>query len=196
MPCVSTGIIGYALLKAAEKGKMGCFEKLVPYSTEESINAALSKLPDEHLKHSSVLKAVNNASRLSAYKEMVKRAIGTSNVELIVRMLPFMSTEEVALLFETACKDKKSLAITKHLFQFAPYYTVDGCLETAVKEGAMDDHVILLLPRVKREKLVEISKSLEFKKFRKDTRQAIENRIKRLSDRNRHRACILAKRQK
>ena len=178
MPSVSVGTIGYALFKAAEKGKMDCFEKLVPHSTDEAINAALSKLPDENLKHRSVLKAINNASRLSACKKIFERATKASNVALVGHMLPFMDMWEVDYSFTIACKDKKSFEITKHLFQFAPYYTVDGCLKAAVKEK-MEDHVILLLPRVKRERLVEISKSLEFKKFRKDTQQAIENRIKR-----------------
>ena len=167
MPSVGVGTIGYALLKAAEKGQMDCFEKLIPHSTEEAINAALSKLPDENLKHPSVLKAVNHARR-SVYNEIIKRAIRTSNAELIVHMLPFMSVLEITSPFEIACKNKKSFEITKHLFQFASNFKISTCLETAVKEN-MEDHVILLLPRAKREKLAGISHLPEFGKLDNDT---------------------------
>ena len=177
MPSVSVGTIGYALFKAAEKGKMDCFEKLVPHSTEAAINAALSKLPDEDLKHPSVFKAVNYARR-SVYRKIIEKDISASNAELIAHMLSLMEMWEVTLLFETACNDKKSLAITKQLFQFVPYYNVDGCLETAVKEK-MEDHVTLLLPRVERTKLVEISRLSEFEKLGEGTQQAIADRIKR-----------------
>ena len=176
MPSVGVGTIGYALFKAAEKGKMDCFEKLVPHSTEAAISAALSKLPDENLKHPSVLKAVTYARR-SVYNEIIKKAIRTSSAELIVRMLPFMSVPEITSFFRTACKDKESSEITKRLFQFTHNLNIDTCLETAVKDK-MEDRVTLLLPRVKRRKLVEISQSSEFEKLGKDTQQAIANRIK------------------
>ena len=174
MPSVSAGIIGYALFNAAEKGEMDCFERLVPQSTGKSINAALSKLSDENLKHRSVLKAVNNASRLSAYKEIIERA---TNVELVVHMLPFMSTFEVDSFFETACKNEKSFEIVKQLFQVVASYSISSCLETAV-EKKMEKQVKLLLPRGERENVVEISHTPEFEKLGDDTRQAIEDRIK------------------
>ena len=177
MPFVGADAIGYALLLVAEKGNMDCFESLVPYSMETSIKAALSKLSDENLKHRSVMKAVNNASRLSTYKEAIERAISASNVELVGHMLPFMSTEEVSWLFKTACIEKKSFEITKQLFQFTHNFNIDTCLENAVKEK-MEDYVILLLPRATREKLAEISHLQEFEKLGEDARQAIADRIK------------------
>ena len=177
MPSVSVDTIGDALSKAAEKGKMDCFEKLVPHSTDMSTIAALSKLSEKNLKHPSVLKAVNNASRLLAYKEIIDGAIRASNVELIARMLPFMSSQEVTSSFVNACKSAKSFEVVKQLFQFVQNDDVDTCLNTAV-EGKMEEQVKLLLPRLEREKLAELSRSLEFEKLGEDTRQAIENRIK------------------
>ena len=173
MPSVGVGTIGYALLKAAEKGQMDCFEKLVPHSTGTSINAALSKLPDEHLEHPSVLKAVNNASRRSAYREVAKRA---TKIELLAHMLPFINILDVDGSFETACKGRKFFEITKHLFPFAENYIADACLESAVKES-MEEHVTLLLPRVDRKKLVELSQSPDFRKLGNDsTRLQIESK--------------------
>ena len=176
---VSVDTIGYALFKAAEKGEMKCFEKLVPHSTDKSISAALSKLSDENINHPSVLKAVNNASRLSTYKEIIERAIRASNVDLLVRMLSFMSAVDVDRFFKVAFKNAKSFEIRKHLLPFAGSENVNTCLEAAVK-GEMEGQIILLLSRVDRKKLSTISQSPEFEKLGKDkdTRQATENRIK------------------
>ena len=177
MPGVSADTMGYALLKAAEKGKVDCFEKLVPHSTEESIKAAFFKLSNENLKHPSVLKAINNASRLLDYGKIVSKAISASNVELIGRILPFMSTDDVTSSFGNACKDEKSFEITKYLFPFAETANVtDSCLDNAI-ENNVKDQVILLLPRMERERLVEISHLSEFEKFGDTTRQAAANRI-------------------
>ena len=176
MPSVSADTIGYALLIVAEKGKMDCFEKLVPHSTEESISTALSKLSDEYLNHPSVMKAATNASRLSVHKKIFDRAIEASNVELMAQILPFMSIQKVDGSFEVACKSEKSFAIVEQLFQFASNYSVDNCLEIAVKTK-MESQVKLLLPRAKPEKLVEVSHTPEFNELGDGTRKAIEDRI-------------------
>ena len=176
LPNVSVGTIGYALFKAAEKGKMDYFQRLFPHSAEDSISAALSKLPDVNLRHPSVLKAATNASRLSVYKEIFDRATRASNAELIARLLPFMSTDEVDRSFVTACKNAKSFEITKHLSQFAESDAVDTCLKVAA-DTKMEDQLVLLLPRAGRKKLAEISNSPEFKKLSNGTRKAAANRI-------------------
>ena len=179
MPSVSTSAIGYALLVAAEKGKMDCFERLIRHSTDEAIDAALSKLSDENLSHPSVLKAANNAYRYVAYKEISERAIKTSNAKLVVHILPFiMSISELDRLFKVACKDKKSFEIVEQLFQFASNYSIDVCFKIAI-ERELENQAKLLLPRVRREKLAEISHLSGFEKFGEDTQQAIKDRVNR-----------------
>ena len=113
MPAVNADVTGYALLLVAEKGKMDCFEKLVPHSTSMSTKAALSKLSAKDLRHSSVLKAISNASRLLACEELRERATRTSNVELMAYILPFMSVSEVEDSFGVACKSEKSFEIVE-----------------------------------------------------------------------------------
>ena len=175
IPSANADTIDFVLFKAAEEGKMDCFEKLVPHSTKESIHAAILKLSDENLKHPSVLKAVANASSLSTFGEIIEKATSASNFKLIMHMLPFMDTIEIAHFLEAACKSAESFMTTKQLAPFTDGDSAGACLETAI-EKEMEDLVRLLLPRVKRERLAEISRLPEFEKLDEDTQQAIRKR--------------------
>ena len=177
MSSVNADTIGYALLLVAQKGKMDCFEKLAPHSTDTSIKAALSKLSAKDLRHPSVLKAISNASRLLACEELRERATQTSNVELMADILPFMSVSEVEDSFGVACKSEKSFEIVKLLLQFVSDPSIFSCLETAI-EKEMESQTNLLLPHVERESLEMIVHTPEFKKRGESTRKAVENRMK------------------